>query len=164
MLQGHNLTQNELDTQGGNSVVAILTKLLDDQDVEIRTKVEFGRSFYYSNLTENISSQVAEGLCKLLMIDAISSSKMFQRLIYMWFNPLADGDGKLRHVLGTFFPLYASMARAHQDSIEEAFYPTLRTLFEAPVTSPLAEINVEDVGVFMVQLTREDFLQVKFTR
>ena len=68
---------------------------VDGPDVEIRTKV-------------------AEGLCKLMMIDAISSSKLFQRLIYMWFNPLADSDGKLRHILGTFFPLYASVSRAHQ--------------------------------------------------
>ena len=45
MFQGHNLTQSELDTQGGNSVVAILTKLLEDPDVEIRTKVRLKCSF-----------------------------------------------------------------------------------------------------------------------
>ena len=93
--EGHRLTQAELNTQGGNSVVAILSKLLDDQDLEIRTKV-------------------AEGLCKLLMIGSISSAKLFQRLILMWYNPLAESDGKLRHILGTFFPLYASMSRMNQ--------------------------------------------------
>ena len=92
---GHRLTQADLNSQGGNSVVAILSKLLDDQDLEIRTKV-------------------AEGLCKLLMIGSINSAKLFQRLILMWYNPLAESDGKLRHILGTFFPLYASMSRANQ--------------------------------------------------
>ena len=93
--EGRRLTQAELNAHGGNSVVAILSKLLDDQDLEIRTKV-------------------AEGLCKLLMIGSISSAKLFQRLILMWYNPLAESDGKLRHILGTFFPLYASMSRANQ--------------------------------------------------
>ena len=32
-------------------------------------------------------------------------------------------------------------------------------LFDAPVTSPLAEIDTEDVGMFFVHLTREDMLQ-----
>eukprot|EP00095_Tigriopus_kingsejongensis_P007922 maker-scaffold1210_size55525-snap-gene-0.20 protein:Tk07922 transcript:maker-scaffold1210_size55525-snap-gene-0.20-mRNA-1 annotation:"hypothetical protein CAPTEDRAFT_225765" len=136
------LTQDELNSQGGNSVVTLLTRLLDDPDLEIRTKV-------------------AEGMCKLLMVGAITSAKLFQRLILMWYNPLAECDGKLRHILGTFFPLYASMSRANQDSIEEAFLPSLKTLFNAPPTSPLGEIDLEDVGMFFLQLTREDFLQVR---
>lgn len=37
----------------------------------------------------------------------------------------------------------------------------MKTLFNAPPTSPLAEIDVEDLGNFFVQLTREDFLQVR---
>ena len=32
-------------------------------------------------------------------------------------------------------------------------------MFDAPVTSPLAEIDTEDVGMFFVHLTREDMLQ-----
>lgn len=140
--QSTHLTQNELNTQGGHSVVASLTKFLDDEDLEVRTKV-------------------AEGMCKLLMVGAVASAKLFQRLILMWYNPMAESDGKLRHVLGTFFPLYASMSRINQDSIEEAFLPTLKTLFDAPPNSPLGSIDIEDVGLFFTQLTREDFLQVR---
>ena len=43
--------------------------------------------------------------------------------------------------------------------MEDAFVPTMKILFDAPVTSPLAEIDVEDVGMFFVHLTREDMLQ-----
>ncbi len=75
--------------------MAILAQLMDDPEVEIRTKV-------------------AEGMCKLLMVGAFTSPKLLKRLILMWYNPLAESDGRMRHILGTFFPLYASMARTHQ--------------------------------------------------
>merc|ERR1719186_1654536 len=44
-------------------------------------------------------------------------------------------------------------------TMEAAFIPTMKVLFDAPVTSPLAEIDTEDVGMFFVHLTREDMLQ-----
>ena len=84
--RGATLTQGELNAQGGNSVVAILTKILDEPDMELRT-------------------EVAEGLCKLLMIGAISSPKLLSRLLLIWYNPMTEADSKLRHILGTFFPL-----------------------------------------------------------
>ena len=43
--------------------------------------------------------------------------------------------------------------RANQEVMEEAFLPTLRTLFNAPPSSPLAEVNVNNVADLMVQLT-----------
>ena len=48
-----------------------------------------------------------------------------------------------------------------QDCIEEALLPTLRTLMNAPPTSPLIRVDIEDVGLFVIQLTREDFLQTR---
>jgi len=138
--RGATLTQSELNTQGGNSVVAILTKILDEPDLELRT-------------------EVAEGLCKLLMIGSINSPKLLSRLLLIWYNPMTESDSKLRHILGTFFPLYSSMSKPHQMTMEAAFIPTMKVLFDAPVTSPLAEIDTEDVGMFFVHLTREDMLQ-----
>merc|ERR1719225_1313888 len=138
--RGATLTQSELNTQGGNSVVAILTKILDEPDLELRT-------------------EVAEGLCKLLMIGSINSPKLLSRLLLIWYNPMTESDSKLRHILGTFFPLYSSMNKQNQTAMEEAFVPTMKILFDAPVTSPLAEIDIEDVGMFFVHLTREDMLQ-----
>ena len=138
--RGATLTQRELESQGGNSVVAILSKMLDEPDLDLRT-------------------EVAEGLCKLLMIGSINSPKLLSRLLLIWYNPMTESDSKLRHILGTFFPLYASMSKTHQLSLESAFIPTMKILFDAPVTSPLADIDTEDVGMFFVHLTREDTLQ-----
>ena len=63
--RGATLTQSELDTQGGNSVVAILSKMLDEPNLELRT-------------------EVVEGLCKLLMIGSINSPKLISRLLLIW--------------------------------------------------------------------------------
>ena len=73
---------------------------------------------------------------------------------------MTESDSRLRHVLGTFFPLYSSMSKAHQLALEAAFIPTMKVLFDAPITSPLSEIDTEDVGMFFVHLTREDMLQL----
>ena len=86
---------------------------------------------------------------------------LFCRLILIWYNPMTEADGKLRHMLGAFFPLYASFSKTNQDSIEESFMMTLNTLIDAPTTSPLAEVDLEDVGNFYLHLTRADLLQVK---
>ena len=47
-------------------MVAILTKILDEPDLELRT-------------------EVAEGLCKLLMIGSINSPKLLSRLLLIWW-------------------------------------------------------------------------------
>jgi condensin complex subunit 3 len=77
--------------------VALLTRLLDDGEVDIRTKI-------------------TEGLCKLFMTGAINSPRLLQRLLLIWYNPLTENDEQLRHILGTFFPLYSSMSRENQVS------------------------------------------------
>lgn len=43
--------------------------------------------------------------------------------------------------------------RANQDLVEQAFMPTLKTLFNAPASSPLADVNVTNVAELLVQLT-----------
>ena len=67
-----------------------------------------------------------------------------------------ESELKLRNILRTFFPLYSSMSKQHQFAMEAACIPNMKVLFDASVTSPL-EID-EDVGIFFVQLTREDML------
>lgn len=42
--------------------------------------------------------------------------------------------------------------------MEEAFIPTLKTLRNAPLSSPLAEVNAENVAELMIQLTNSKLL------
>jgi hypothetical protein len=44
---------------------------------------------------------------------------------------------------------------AYQEQIAEAFMPTLRTLFIAPTSSPLAQIDVSNVAELLVHLTSD---------
>ncbi|KAL5022801.1 hypothetical protein ScPMuIL_001956 [Solemya velum] len=67
-------------------------------------------------------------------------------------------DSHLRHCLGTFFPIYALANRNNQEVIEESFMPTLKTLMDAPSSSPLAEVNIGNVAEMLVQLTNSKLL------
>lgn len=44
--------------------------------------------------------------------------------------------------------------RTHQECVEESFVPTMRTLFHAPATSPLSEVDTNNVAELFVELTR----------
>ncbi|KAK7466706.1 hypothetical protein BaRGS_00037193 [Batillaria attramentaria] len=117
-----------------SNMIAILSSLLDSENGELR-------------------SVVAEGLAKLLMSGRVFSSTLLSHLLLLWYNPLAEDDAQLRHTLGTFFPIFAFTDSANQDLFEEAFLPTLRTILNAPATSPLSDINASNVADFLVELT-----------
>ncbi|XP_072352559.1 condensin complex subunit 3 isoform X6 [Scyliorhinus torazame] len=124
-----------LETDTVNSILTLLLGYLDNEVMDIRTVA-------------------AEGLAKLLFSGRLSSSKILTRLILLWYNPVTEEDTFLRHCLGVFFPLYAFMNRRNQECFQEAFLPTLQTLFYAPASSPLAEVNALNVAEFFVDLTR----------
>lgn len=48
--------------------------------------------------------------------------------------------------------------RVHQEVVEESFLPTVRTLMNAPATSPLAELDINNVVELLVELTRPSVL------
>lgn len=51
-----------------------------------------------------------------------------------------------------------TVLRANQEQIADAFIPTLRTLFNAPTTSPLAQIDAINVAELLVHLTSDKHL------
>lgn len=59
----------------------------------------------------------------------------------------------LRHMLGVFFPLYASHGSAKQQCVGLSVLPTLRAIADAPSRSPLADVDVDDVACFLVSIT-----------
>ncbi|XP_030005592.1 condensin complex subunit 3 isoform X1 [Sphaeramia orbicularis] len=117
------------------SVLVMLSEFLDSEVSDLRT-------------------EAAEGLSKLMYTGRISSAKIFSRLTLLWYNPVTEDDTRLRHCLGVFFQLYACESRAHQEVVEESFLPTVRTLMNAPATSPLAEVDINNVVELLVELTR----------
>ncbi|KAF3687656.1 Condensin complex subunit 3 [Channa argus] len=121
------------------SILVMLSELLDSEVSELRT-------------------ETAEGLAKLMYTGRISSAKMLSRLVLLWYNPVTEDDTRLRHCLGVFFQLYARESRVHQEVVEESFLPTVRTLINAPATSPLAEVDINNVVELLVELTRPSAL------
>ena len=73
---------------------------------------------------------MAEGLCKLLIHGRVTSARLLERLVLMWYNPLMDGDGFLRNMLGVFFPAFGAASRACQEQLAEAMLPTINTVIE----------------------------------
>jgi len=63
-------------------------------------------------------------------------------------------------MLGAFFTTLAFDSQYGQETLEQAFLPTLRTLFQAPVTSPLVEVDQDSVVRLLLNLTRPDINKV----
>ncbi|KAM7008781.1 condensin complex subunit 3 [Tautogolabrus adspersus] len=131
------VTEEKGDTpeDTSQSIIVMLSEFLDSEVSDLRT-------------------ETAEGLAKLIYTGRMSSAKMLSRLVLLWYNPVTEDDTRLRHCLGVFFQLYARESRAHQEVLEESFLPTVRTLMNAPATSPLAEVDINNVVELLVELTR----------
>nr|KAF6501525.1 non-SMC condensin I complex subunit G [Molossus molossus] len=122
-------------TATAKNVLKLLSDFLDSEVSELRTGA-------------------AEGLAKLMFSGLLVSSRILSRLILLWYNPVTEEDVRLRHCLGVFFPMFAYASRTNQECLEEAFFPTLQTLANAPASSPLAEIDTTNVAELLVDLTR----------
>ncbi|KFQ13345.1 Condensin complex subunit 3, partial [Leptosomus discolor] len=133
-------TEEEEETATVHSLLQLLSGFLDSEFSELRT-------------------EAAEGIAKLMFSGRLISAKLLSRLILLWYNPVTEEDTRLRHCLGVFFPLFAYANRSNQECFEEAYLPTLRTLLNAPATSPLAEIDISNVSELLVDLTRPSGLK-----
>ncbi|XP_070837407.1 condensin complex subunit 3 [Chaetodon trifascialis] len=131
--------KGDVPEDSAQSILVMLSDFLDSEVSDLRT-------------------ETAEGLSKLMYTGRISSAKMLSRLVLLWYNPVTEDDTRLRHCLGVFFQLYARESRAHQEVVEESFLPTVRTLMNAPATSPLAEVDINNVVELFVELTRPSVL------
>ncbi|NXG67066.1 CND3 protein, partial [Hemiprocne comata] len=132
--------EEEEETATVHSLLQLLSGFLDSEFPELRT-------------------EAAEGIAKLMFSGRLVSAKLLSRLVLLWYNPVTEDDTRLRHCLGVFFPLFAYANRSNQECFEEAYLPTLQTLLNAPVTSPLAEIDISNVSELLVDLTRPSGLK-----
>ncbi|XP_033756629.1 LOW QUALITY PROTEIN: condensin complex subunit 3-like [Pecten maximus] len=131
--------QDEDKQNHASNLVAFLSGFLDSESSKLR-------------------SVAAEGQAKLMLSGRVVSPKILSHLVLLWYNPLTEDDTHLRHCLGTFFPVYAFACRGNQEKVEEAFMPTLKILLNAPLSSPLAEVSVENVAELFIQLTSTKLL------
>ncbi|NWH32746.1 CND3 protein, partial [Chloropsis hardwickii] len=132
--------EEEEETATVHSLLKLLSGFLDSEYSELRT-------------------DAAEGIAKLMFSGRLISAKLLSRLVLLWYNPVTEEDTRLRHCLGVFFPLFAYANRSNQECFEEAYLPTLQTLLNAPATSPLAEVDINNVSELLVDLTSSSGLK-----
>ncbi|MCJ8749069.1 hypothetical protein PDJAM_G00172130 [Pangasius djambal] len=128
---------------------------VEEEDNPIQSILKLLAEFLDSEICE-LRTETVECVCKLLYCGRIVSVKLLTRLILLWYNPLTEEDQRLRHCIGVFLQLYTHSHRTHQECVEESFIPTMRTLFNAPATSPLSEIDTNNVAELFVELTRSN--------
>lgn len=95
-----------------------------------------------------------EGLCKLLINRRINSSTLLSRIIIMYYNPTNRDDTYLCQCISSFFDQFILYVPYSQEMLEEAFFPVLNIICNAPEFSPLQEINPYEVASFILNLTR----------
>lgn len=103
---------------------------------------------------QELRTTAAEGLCKLLLNRQISSSSLVSRLIILCYNPANIDDVYLRQCLCAFFNHFVVHVPDALEMLENAYFPTLRVLCNAPEISPLQEIDVYHVSRFILSLIR----------
>ncbi|XP_065490302.1 condensin complex subunit 3 isoform X1 [Caloenas nicobarica] len=133
-------------------------KVEEEETAAIHNLLQLLSGFLDSEFSE-LRTEAAEGVAKLMFFGRLISAKLLSHLILLWYNPVTEEDTRLRHCLGVFFPLFAYANRFNQECFEEAYLPTLQTLLNAPVTSPLSEIDISNVSELLVDLTRPSGLK-----
>ncbi|XP_009077639.1 PREDICTED: condensin complex subunit 3, partial [Acanthisitta chloris] len=140
--EGSKTVEEEEDAAMAHNFLQLLCGFLDSEFSELRT-------------------EAAEGIAKLMFSGRLISPKLLSRLVLLWYSPMTEDDTRLRHCLGVFFPLFAFADRSNQECFEEAYFPTLQTLLNAPATSPLSEVDVSNVSELLVDLTRPSGLKLQ---
>lgn len=75
------------------------------------------------------------------------------KLLLTYFNPATENE--LSQSLGIFFEHLINSKK--QELLQQALLPTINAILDAPLDSPLAEINTKKVVRFVLQSTRHSF-------
>nr|CAB3264222.1 condensin complex subunit 3 [Phallusia mammillata] len=115
-------------------------EMLDDEEVEIR-------------------HAVVCLLSRVLVSHRILSPTVFSRLILLWYNPATQDDPEVVHAISDFLNTFPYMSKEAHGCVEAAFLPIIRVLFNAPHTSPLASVNIENVTELLITITQPSVIQ-----
>lgn len=113
------------------SLTRLLSKYLQNEDAYLRTLA-------------------VEGLCKLFLLNHVTSPKLFSQLALMFFSPATADDNRLRQCLSLFFKVFAFSSTSHAMIVEESFMTTLRQVTHAGKGTPLAAIKPLVVAKFFI--------------
>ncbi|KAF5293753.1 hypothetical protein FQA39_LY03238 [Lamprigera yunnana] len=133
---------NQDDNDNGGSemltceeIIEILLDMLDDENQDLRE--HSGRA-----------------LCELVKSRIAVSSSLLSRLIIKWFNPITEKhDHKLQQLISHAIIFFSQYVKNSEDVLEKAVIPVLTSLGNAPSTSPLIDVNVDSVILFLSAIT-----------
>ncbi|KAL0123746.1 hypothetical protein PUN28_005921 [Cardiocondyla obscurior] len=128
--------------EGSCNFIKILTGLLTNENPDLRFTA-------------------AEGLCKLLFNERIKSSNLISLLIIMCYNPVNVDDVYVHQCLSTFFESFIIKVPDAHEMFENAYFPTLRIICDAPDVSPLRDINAYHVSKFILNFIRRGYQKNK---
>ncbi|KAK6638424.1 hypothetical protein RUM44_008853 [Polyplax serrata] len=112
----------------------------------------------YCKTNDTLKAVAYEGLCKLLLSGVVCSTSILTRIIIKGFSPIIDCESEdfIRQTFMVFFPIFASNTPRSQEIIEASFIPTIKSIRDATLGSPDADINPKEVAVFLVHHTKPD--------
>lgn len=96
-----------------------------------------------------ICASIIEGYCRLVLSGNDVSTDITSRLILIFFNPATDTQ--IQQILGVFFE--SLIKRRQQECLQPALLPALWAVIEAPVDSPLLEVNPETILMLVIKST-----------
>lgn len=134
LLEGDDEDKDSSDGSNPDPLIAFFIKFLSSVDGEVQTVA-------------------AEGLAMLQLYGHVYSPILLSYLILLWYNPTTDSNSQFSQTLGAFMATYSSSGSNAVRCFEEAFLPTLKTLFTAPPSSPLSQVDPFEVVTFLVDVT-----------
>ncbi|XP_065557175.1 condensin complex subunit 3-like isoform X2 [Artemia franciscana] len=150
-LYGVNLFNCDADNEESMNTLPSLTDSKKTPDI----------SEFLISLLENESSDmqkiVIEGLCKVLLAGRMRSPVLLSRLLLQWYHPLTSGE-EAGHILGVFFMTFPTISKSNQELFAEAFKPALNTIVNAPIHSPLATVDLDEIVKKVVLFTSNSIL------
>lgn len=93
------------------------------------------------------------GFCRLILHKWITSEDIVAKLLLKYFNPATIND--VTQILGAFFRELIN--RRQQELLQQALFPTLKQIIDAPAESPLQDVDTTKLVQFVINSTRPEY-------
>ncbi|XP_019880446.2 condensin complex subunit 3 isoform X2 [Aethina tumida] len=146
--QAHNTTRRRLYRNEDMDDVS----LIDPNRMNVHFLVEITLDML-DDENDDIRNAAIEALAKLMLDMYPVNSQFISRMILKWYNPVSDKCDVVQQKLGLVIQTYAKTINGAKEVIEQAVIPILTIIANAPKTSPLADIDVDNILKFLAALT-----------